>query len=103
MYCNFLQNGSTISRDGEVCSDVVARLAKASKAFGCLRAAVFQNKQVSVDVKHEWQYYPHYCMELKHGYSEGGECEEAEKLSQLRHQGHAWSVQVTTVGREDHL
>ncbi len=34
--------------------------------------------------------------------SEGGECEEAEKLSQLLHHGHAWSVQVTTVGREDH-
>lgn len=36
--------------DGKVCS---ARLAKASRAFGCLRSAIFQNKQLSIAIKHE--------------------------------------------------
>ena len=45
--------GSTITRDGEVRGEVVAKLAKASRAFGCLRSAVFQNRWISVATKRE--------------------------------------------------
>ena len=37
----------------QVRSEVVARLAKASRAFGCLRSAVFQNRRISVATKRE--------------------------------------------------
>ena len=50
---DFTYLGSNISRDGEVKSEVVTRLGKASRAFGCLRAAVFQNSQLSTDIKRE--------------------------------------------------
>ena len=49
----FTYLGSTITRDGEVYREVVARLEKASRAFGCLRAAVFQNKRISIATKRE--------------------------------------------------
>ena len=49
----FTYLGSTITRDGEVRDEVVARLAKASRAFGCLRSAIFQNRRISVAIKRE--------------------------------------------------
>ena len=39
-----------ITRDGE---DVVARLSKASRAFGSLRSAVFKNQQFRTKIKRE--------------------------------------------------
>ena len=48
---NFTYLGSNISRDGEMRGEVVVRLGKASKAFGCLRSAIFQNRQLSVAIK----------------------------------------------------
>ena len=50
---NFTYLGSNISRDGEIHGEVVARLGKASKAFGCLRSAIFQSRQLSVAIKRE--------------------------------------------------
>ena len=38
----FTYLGSNISRDGKVKSEVVTRLGKASRAFGCLKSVVFQ-------------------------------------------------------------
>ena len=38
----FTYLGSSITRDGEVHGEVAARLGKASRAFGCLRSAIFQ-------------------------------------------------------------
>ena len=49
----FTYLGSSITSDGEVHSDVVARLGKASRAFGCLRSAVFKNQQLSTKIKRE--------------------------------------------------
>ena len=49
----FTYLGSNITRDGEIHGEVVIRLGKASRAFGCLRSALFQNRQLSVNIKHE--------------------------------------------------
>ena len=45
--------GSNITRDGEVHSDVVARLSKVSRVFSCLRSAVFKNQQLTTKIKRE--------------------------------------------------
>ena len=50
----FTYLGSTTTRDGEVRGEVVARLVKASRAFGCLRSAIFQNRRISVATKREY-------------------------------------------------
>ena len=47
----FIYLRSTITRDGEVRGEVAARLAKASRAFGCLCAAIFQNQRISIATK----------------------------------------------------
>ena len=51
--CEFTYLGSTITKDGEVRGEAVARLAKASRAFGCLRSAIFRSKRISVATKRE--------------------------------------------------
>ena len=43
--------GSNITNDGEIVSEVSARLGKAARAFRCLRSAIFDNRSLSVDVK----------------------------------------------------
>ena len=43
--------GSNITNDGEIALDVESRIAKASRAFGCLRGPVFQNSNFSVSTK----------------------------------------------------
>ena len=50
---DFTYLGSNISRDCEVKSEIVTRIGKASRAFGCLKAAWFQNSQLSTDIKRE--------------------------------------------------
>ena len=39
----FTYLGSVISKDGDFMEDVKCRIAKASKAFGCLRGPIFNN------------------------------------------------------------
>jgi len=48
---NFTYLGSNITNDGEIVSEVGARLGKAARAFGCLRSAIFDNKSLSVEIK----------------------------------------------------
>ena len=50
---HFTYLGSNISRDGEVTMDVDCRIAKASRAFGCLRRPIFQDKHFSVATKRQ--------------------------------------------------
>ena len=51
MVDQFVYLGSTLARDGEVMVDVVSRIAKASKAFGCLRGSIFSNPVLSISTK----------------------------------------------------
>ena len=48
---SFTYLGSVLSSDGEVMEDIKCRIAKASRAFGCLRMAVFDNKALSIKTK----------------------------------------------------
>ena len=50
---DFTYLGSSIARDGEVCGEVSMRLGRASRAFACLRSAIFHNKQLSMATKRE--------------------------------------------------
>ena len=50
---DFTYLGSSITRDGEVCGEVSMRLGRASRAFVCLRSAIFHNKQLSMATKRE--------------------------------------------------
>ena len=43
--------GSVMSRDGDVTEDVKCRIAKASRAFGCLRDPIFNNPILSIPTK----------------------------------------------------
>jgi hypothetical protein len=45
--------GAEICRDGEMTTDVVIRIAKAARAFGCLRKSIFQDKGLSIVTKRE--------------------------------------------------
>ena len=47
----FTYLGSVISKDGDVMEDVKCRIAKASKAFGCLRGSIFNNPHLSIPTK----------------------------------------------------
>ena len=47
----FTYIGSKISKDGAFQSEVSSRLGKASRAFGCLRSAIFQNQRLRVSLK----------------------------------------------------
>ena len=48
---NFTYLGSNITNDGEVVSEVSARLGKAVRAFGCLRSSIFDNQANNVQIK----------------------------------------------------
>ena len=50
---DFTYFGSSIIRDGEVRGEVSMRLRGASRAFACLRSAIFHNKQLSMATKRE--------------------------------------------------
>ena len=50
---DFTYLGSSIARYGEVCGEVSMRLGRASRAFACLRSAIFHNKQLSMATKRE--------------------------------------------------
>ena len=49
MYFTYL--GANISRDGEITSEVTRRIARAARAFECLRVPVFKNKDLSLATK----------------------------------------------------
>ena len=48
---HFSYLGSVLSCDGEVMKDVKSRIAKVSKAFGCLRIPIFNNPILSIPTK----------------------------------------------------
>ena len=48
---DFTHLGANISRDGEITSEVTRRIARAARAFGCLRLPVFKNKDLSLATK----------------------------------------------------
>ena len=48
---DFTYLGANISRDGEITSEVTRRIARAARAFGCLRVPVFKNKDLSLATK----------------------------------------------------
>ena len=47
MVKDFTYLGSVLSRDGDDMEDVKCRIAKASRAFGCLRGPIFNNPILS--------------------------------------------------------
>ena len=51
MVQHFSYLGSVVSRDGDVTEDVKCRIAKASRAFGCLRNPIFNNPILSIPMK----------------------------------------------------
>ena len=51
MVNSFPYLGSIIANDGEVTLDVASRIAKGSRAFGCLRKPIFQDSNLSVSKK----------------------------------------------------
>ena len=48
---NFTYLGSNFTNDGEVVSEVSAKLGKAPRAFGCLRSSIFDNQACNVQIK----------------------------------------------------
>ena len=50
---HFQYLGSNISRDGEVTAEIDSRIAKASRAFGCLRKPIFQDTNLSIATKRQ--------------------------------------------------
>ena len=48
---DFTYLGTNISRDGNITSEVTRRIARAARAFGCLRVPVFKNKDLSLATK----------------------------------------------------
>ena len=48
---DFTYLGSNITVDGEVHKEVKVRIAKASRAFGCLQRSIFQNHRLSIETK----------------------------------------------------
>ena len=51
MVVEYTYLGSKLSCDGEISPEVSCRIARASKAFGCLRVPVFLNHILSTDTK----------------------------------------------------
>ena len=63
--------GSNISRDSENTVEIDFRIAKASRAFGCLRKPIFQDRNLSMTTKRksiEQQYCQFCSMEQIHGH-----------------------------------
>ena len=50
---HFTYLGSNISRDSEVTVEIDCRIAKASRAFGCLRKPIFQDRNLSIATKRQ--------------------------------------------------
>ena len=50
---HFFYLGSNMSSDGEIMVKIDCRIAKASRAFGCLRRPIFQNRNLSVVTKRQ--------------------------------------------------
>ena len=48
---DFTYLGANISRDEEITSEVTRRIARAARAFGCLRVPVFKNQDLSLATK----------------------------------------------------
>ena len=102
----FTYLGSSITRDWEVRGEVSMRLGRASRAFACLRSAIFHNKQLSMATKREVYnavVFPTLLYGGRDVDSEGRQCEENEGLPQPLHQVHAGSVQAAAVEGEDHI
>ena len=51
MVDSFIYLSSILSKDGDVMDDIKGRIAKTSRAFGCLRVPIFSNPVLSVDTK----------------------------------------------------
>ena len=49
MVSSFIYFGSKLSSDGKITADVSCRIAKASKAFACLRVPIFLNRTLSIN------------------------------------------------------
>ena len=50
---HFTYLGFNISKDGEVTVEIDCRIAKASRAFGCLRKPIFQDRNLSIATKRQ--------------------------------------------------
>ena len=48
--------GSEVAKDGEVQSEVSARLGKASRAFGSLQSDIFQNRRYTHTYTRQYQF-----------------------------------------------
>ena len=48
---DFIFLGANFSRDGEITSEVTARISRAAREFGCLRVPVFKNQDLSLVTK----------------------------------------------------
>ena len=48
---DFTYLGANISREKEITSEVTERIARAARAFGCMRVPVFKNKDLSLATK----------------------------------------------------
>jgi len=51
MVKDFTYLGSKLSCEGESTAEISCHIAKASKAFGCLRVPIFLNQTLSIDTK----------------------------------------------------
>ena len=51
MVRDFTYLGSKLSSDGEITAESSCRIAKASKAFGCLRVLIYLNRTLSINTK----------------------------------------------------
>ena len=85
---HFKYLGSNISRDGEVTVEIDCIIAKASRAFGCLRKPIFQDRNLSIATKRQ----VHRAVVLsvllygdENLGTEGPTCKASELLSQLLH------------------
>ena len=100
---DFTYLGSKISSDGEVKSEIVTRISKASRAFGCLKAAVFQNSQLSTDIKRE-VYRAVVLSTLLYGAETWTvKAENVRRIPQSLHQVNVGGVQNETMEREDYI
>jgi len=65
----YIYLGSNIIHNGEIFSEVGARLGKAARAFRCLWSAIFDNKSLSVEIKRGvYHAVQNCCMDLRHGW-----------------------------------
>ena len=101
---HFTYLGSIISRDGEVTMDVDCRIAKAARAFGCLRRPIFQDKHFFC--VHKKTSVPSSCVTSSSLWSRNldieGSAREAPKLfPQPLHKNYLRCDEVPTVEGEN--